>query len=79
MVVEFTWHGRSCRLTPEDVIERLRGAELGRVSTHGVEVGGRLLPVKEALAHVTGYDVLDFNTNQARSVFQRLGFSVRRL
>jgi hypothetical protein len=79
MVADFTWHGKTFRLEREEVIDRLHGADLGAVRTHAVEVQGRLLPVKEAMAFLTGLDVLDFNTNQARAVFQRLGFEVRRL
>ena len=63
----------------EGVIQKLRGVTPGRIKTHAVDVEGRLHPVKEAFHVVTGTDVLDFNTNQARSAFKRLGFEVVRV
>ena len=70
--------GGRLRMDREDVIQKLRGVTPGRIQTHAVDVEGRLYPVKEAFHVVTGADVLDFNTNQARSVFKRLGFEVGR-
>lgn len=76
---QFIVGGKQVRLTHDMVIARLSGVEPGAVQTHGVEVNDRIYPVKEALARVTGVDVLDFNTNQARSIFRRLGFEVVRV
>lgn len=53
-------------------------AKPGPIREHCVEVDGVVHPIKEAFSRVTGLDVLDFNTNQARSVFKRLGFRVMR-
>lgn len=50
----------------------------GPIQEHGVEIDGTLFAVKEAFAVVTGLDLLDFNTNQARDVFRRLGFPLVR-
>lgn len=71
--------GRTLDLSPELVVKKLRGATPGPIQTHAVEVDGVAFPVKEAFAHVSGLDVLDFNTNHARSIFQRLGFEVKRV
>ena len=71
--------GKRIHLTSDQVVSALRGVEPGPIQTHAVEINGQTYPVKEALAHVTGLDLLDFNTNQARSVFRRLGFKVVRV
>ena len=75
----FTVGGKRIHLTYDKVISALRGVAPGPIQTHAVEINGLTYPVKEALAHVTGLDLLDFNTNQARSVFRRLGFKVVRV
>ena len=79
MKQEFIVSGRRFQLTSDQVVSKLTGVTLGPVKTHGVEINGLTYPVKEALAHVTGLDLLDFNTNQARSIFRRLGFKVVRV
>lgn len=66
-------------MTNDDVVRKLRGMKPGRIKTHAVKVQGVYHPVKEAFAAVTGLDVLDFNTNQARAAFKRLGFEVVRI
>jgi hypothetical protein len=71
--------GNAVRLSPEQVVKTLRGQRPGLIQTHTVEVGGVAFPVKEALAKATGLDLLDFNTNQARGIFKKLGFKVSRL
>jgi hypothetical protein len=77
--IEFTVRGQRKRLSRADVTRKLKGRKLATIKTHAVEVGGVLYPVKEAFAVVTGLDLLDFNTNQARNVFRRLGFNVNRV
>ena len=79
MTVDVMAGGKQLRMTSDDVVRKLRGAKPGQVRTHAVKVQGVLHPVKEAFAAVTGLDVLDFNTNQARSTFKRLGFEVVRV
>lgn len=66
-------------MSSDDVIKKLRNVRPGPIRTHAVRVQGVLHPVKEAFATVSGLDVLDFNTNQARSWFKRLGFDVVRV
>lgn len=77
--VDFTWAGKRHHVTRSEVLRKLKGAHLGPIKKHAVEADGVLHPVKEALALVTGDDVLDFNTNQARGVFRRLGLKVTRV
>ena len=76
---EFIVGGKPVHLTSNKVISTLRGIAPGPVQTHAVEINGLTYSVKEALARVTGLDLLDFNTNQARSIFRRLGFKVVRV
>lgn len=70
--------GNELRFSLEGVLERLEGAELGPVREHAVEVKGKYLPVKEAFALISGLDLLDFNTTQARTAFRKLGLKVIR-
>jgi hypothetical protein len=79
MELEFTIAGQKRRLTTQDVIRKLKGVSPGTIQTHAVEVEGVLHPMKEAFARATGLDLLDFNTNQARRIFRRLGFRVLRV
>jgi hypothetical protein len=79
MKQEFTIGGKRIRLTSDQVTARLKDVEPGMVKTHAVEINGVRYPVKEAFAIVTNLDLLDFNTNQARNVFQQLGFKVLRV
>ena len=71
--------GKRVHLTSDKVISTLHGIVPGPVQTHVVEANGLQYPVKQAFAHVTGLDLLDFDTNQARRVFRRLGFKVVRV
>jgi hypothetical protein len=79
MEITFKVGGRQLHLDRREVIRKLRGVHPETVRTHAVEVSGILYPVKQAFSLVTGLDVLDFNTNQARNEFRRLGFIVRRI
>ena len=79
MEVEFTVAGVRKSLRSEMVVRRLKDVNPGPIGSHAVEIGGVLYPVKEAFALVTELDLLDFNTNQARNVFKRLGFKVSRV
>lgn len=71
--------GRHARVTSDEVVEKLRGATPGAIRTHAVRVEGVLYPIKEAFSTVSGLDLLDFNTNQARNWFRKLGFEVLRV
>src|SRR5262249_16842762 len=71
--------GRHARVTSDEVVEKLRGAKPGVIRTHAVRVPAILYPNKEAFATVSGLDLLDFNTNQARNWFRKLGFEVLRV
>jgi hypothetical protein len=71
--------GRHARVTSDEVVEKLRGATPGVIRTHAVRVEGVLYPIKEAFSTVSGLDLLDFNTNQARNWFRKLGFEVLRV
>jgi len=79
MKQEFIVGGERVHLTRGKVVSALRGIAPGPIQIHAVEINGLTYPVKEALARVTGLDLLDCNTNQARSVFRRLGFKVVRV
>ena len=78
MEVEFTIAGFRRHLSTEDVIRKLRGVKPGVIRTHAVRVQGVQYPIKQAFALIAGLDPLDFNTNQARTLFKRLGFEVTR-
>lgn len=76
---EFTVGGKRLHLTSDKVVSALRGIAPGPIHIHAVEINGRTYPVKKALSIVTGLDLLDFNTNQARNIFRGLGFKVVRV
>lgn len=65
-------------LTREQVIRALKKASPGLIRLHTVEIGGVKYSVKKAFAQVTGLDLLEFQTAEARRVFERLGFKVGR-
>ena len=67
------------KLDGDKVAQQLKSLNTSRIRKHALEVDGVLYPVKAAFAHVTGLDLLDFTTNQARHAFQRLGFLVKRV
>jgi len=77
--ITFKIGGQHLRLDQKGVIKKLRGVRPEPIRKHAVEVSGVLYPVKQAFSVVTGLDVLDFNTNQARNELRRLGFAVRRI
>lgn len=71
--------GKKLQLSRDQVIRKLKGSTPGTIQTHAVEIEGTDYPIKEAFARATGLDLLDFNTNQARSILKRLGFVVKRV
>lgn len=77
--IEFLVGGQHHRLSRAAVVQKLKGVRPGPLRTHAVDVDGKKYPVKEAFSCTTGLDVLDFNTNQARGWFKRLGFDVVRV
>lgn len=79
VTIEVEVGGARLPMTSDEVLRKLHGAKPGRIRTHAVRIGGVDHPVKEAFARVTGLDLLDFNTNTARSAFKRLGFEVIRI
>ena len=76
--IQFVVSGVRRTLTASQVTKALKGTHPGTIQRHAVEIEGGLFPIKEAFSRATGLDLLDFNTNQARRVFQRLGFRVVR-
>lgn len=76
--MKFRVSGRSIDLTAEEIVQKLKRVEPESPFQHVVEVGRRMYPVKQVFAAVTGMDRLDFTSQQARSVLQRLGFRLFR-
>ena len=76
--LEFVLGGKLHRVNRSAVAQKLKGFKPRPIRTHVVRIDGKSYPVKEAFAHVSGIDPLDFNTNQARNWFKRLGFDVFR-
>ena len=79
METECVVGGKKIQLTANDVETRLKDIVPEPVRSLVVEVNGQLYPVKQAFAHVSGLDRADFISHQARSIFLRLGFNVKRL
>jgi hypothetical protein len=77
--IEFTVRGEKIRLTTEEVVAKLKDINPEPARALVVDVGGVSYPVKQAFSEVTGMDRADFGSHQARNVFLRLGFTVRRI
>lgn len=65
-------------LTRHDVETAMRDVRPEALQTHYVVVGRRRYPPKQVIAAVTGLDRSAFISTQARSVLERLGFTVGR-
>jgi hypothetical protein len=74
----FTVAGRPVTLE-RDTVEQAVGDVLPElVQEHYVVIRGRRYPPKQVLASVTGLDLADFTTDQARRILKQLGFVVAR-
>ena len=71
-----TIKGRSRVVTAEQVESALRDVTPEAVWIHGVEIGGRLYPVTQALAVALGLSRKDCAPHVAGRLFRRLGFKV---
>jgi hypothetical protein len=78
-MIEMTVGERRFSMDGDEVVRKLRGVKPGRIKNHAVKVEDVYHPIKEAFHTITGIDVADFNTNQARSAFKKLGFEVVRI
>jgi hypothetical protein len=74
MARTFTISGRRFALDHDAVEARLEAELPEPIRDHFVVVGGRRFPPKQVLRMVTGLDLADFTTHQARRVLTRLGF-----
>lgn len=66
--------GQDVELDRNGVEAAMRGKTPEQVRTHAVEVNSQYWPPKQVLAEATGLDRLDFTTQVARRILQRLGF-----
>jgi hypothetical protein len=66
--------GRELDLDREQVEQALRGRRPERLYAHGVVVNGEIWPPKQVFEVVSGFDRLDFTTQEARRVLKALGF-----
>ena len=73
--MEFIFRGERYSLTREQVEARMRGVEPGTIYQHAVEVNGVQYPVKQVFRVTTGVQFV--NTDRARNILGRLGFSDR--
>ena len=77
--ISFLINGKRLTLADQSVRAAVHGLTPEPARAHVVDIDGAAFPVKQAFAAATGLDRLDFTTNQARTVFKRLGFTVRRV
>src|SRR5438874_7160677 len=77
--ITFLMSGERMRLTRQQVLDHLRTANPEPIQTWAVEVEGRLFPVKQAFAEVTGANRSNFISQRAADLLRRLGFSVQQL
>jgi hypothetical protein len=78
-MITFTLQKKQYNLCREEVLSCLSGVQPEQARTLVVDVNGVEFPVKQALSITLGADRADFISHQARAVFLRLGFTVRRL
>ena len=71
--MDFTVNGKQFSLERADVERALRDVEPEEVRQYGVEVAGRVFPVKQALAVATGLARTEFQSMTARQQLGRLG------
>lgn len=76
MECRFTVQGRRIVATAEQVEAALRDVTPEKVYVHSVEVGGRVYPVRQALAEAFGLKRADCFPHVACRVFRQLGFRV---
>lgn len=77
--MKFVLSGNTYNLTKEEVESCMKDVEPERGYRHFVEVNERTYPVKQALLEAlksqdSAMNILDFTTQQARSILGRLGF-----
>jgi 5-methylcytosine-specific restriction protein B len=73
-----TINGKRFTIERRDIERLVAPVEPESLRDHGVKINGRIYPVKQVVSLVTGLDRLDFQSMQARSVLQRLGFPLWR-
>lgn len=76
MFHRFILNGRALELDSAVVAVRMSGVVPEAVREHGVLVGGRLFPVKQAFEVATGLPRLDFTSDVARRHLGALGFDL---
>jgi len=76
MEYTFTMNGRRIVATVRQVEAALEGVPPDKVRARGVEIGGQVYPVVQALAVAFGLDHADCRTDAACRVFRHLGFAV---
>jgi hypothetical protein len=74
--IDFQLGGKRYQLTAQDVMTCMAHAVPEPVQTWAVDIQGRLFPVKQVLATVTGVDRNEFISHRARDLLRRLGFHV---
>jgi len=72
----FSLNGQSFVLTAEKVEAALRDVTPEGIWRHGVEIGGRLFPVTQALAVTLGLERKDCTSRTARRLLRRLDLKV---
>lgn len=76
--MRFVINGEALTLTVTEVVDSMDHADPEPVRAHGVIIGGREFPVKQAFEIATGKDRAIFTSHRAIDVFRRLGFELRR-
>ena len=66
--------GQEVEIDREGVERAMQDEKPERLHSHGVEINGKIWPPKQAFELVSGFDRLDFTTQEARRVLKALGF-----
>ena len=76
--IKFTLNGKQMTLTREQVAAVASKLIPKRVQAHGVEIDGRIFPVKQVFEAATGCDRADFISTTARRHLKSLDFRLFR-
>ena len=72
----FTHRGRQFHLSKKSVEAALQGAWPERIAKYAVRVNGQEYPIRQVVALATDTPKIEWTSNEAYGILQRIGFQV---